>query len=186
MDYGQRYKADLVTAIHNIDLVKVNQVIDCLKEAQSHGRRVFTCGSGGAGAAGSQFLADTIKQANSKHGSWLRVLCLNAQIPTPHDNVTEQTRDRVFVEQLKGFAEPGDIVIGVSGSGSATSILGVLEYGTWIGCRTIALTGSSSSKIASVANISVTVPAVHAGSTEDALMAVCHMIGYYFLDSETQ
>ncbi len=184
MDYSQRYKAELVTAIHNIDLLKVNQVIDCLKEAQSHSRRIFICGSGSAGAAGSQFLADTIKQANFKHGSRLRALCLNAQIPPPPDGPHEHTRDRVFIEQLKGFGEPGDAVIGISGSGDAASVLGVLEYANWIGCKTISITGSTSGKVASAANINVTVPATHAGSTEDALMAVCHMIGYYFLDSE--
>lgn len=185
MDYGERYKAELVTAIHNIDLVRINQVIECLKEARSYSRRIFTCGSGGAGASGSQFLADTIRQGNFKQGPRLRILCLNAQIPTPPDTASEQTRDRLFIEQLKGFAEPGDVVIGISGSGNAASILGAFEYASWIGCRTIAVTGSAG-KIANVANINVTVPASHAGSTDDALMAICHMIGYYFLDSDEQ
>ena len=184
MDYGERYKAELVTAIHNIDLVKVNQVIDCLKDARSHSRCIFTCGTGGAGAAGSQFLADTIKQANIRKGPRVRILCLNAQIPTPSDGATEQPRDRLFLEQLKGFAEPGDALIGISGSGNAASIVAAFEYANWIGCRSIAISASSTGKIASVANINLTVPPSHAGSTDDALLAVCHMIGYYFLDSD--
>jgi len=184
MDYGERYKAELVTAIHNIDLVKVNQVIDCLKDARSHSRCIFTCGTGGAGAAGSQFLAETIKQANTKRGPRLRILCLNAQAPSPPDIATEQTRDRLFVEQLKGFAEPGDLVIGISATGNATSLAAAFEYANWIGCRTIVISGSSGGKLTAVANLSVMVPPSHAGSTDDALMAVCHMIGYYFLDSD--
>jgi len=186
MDYGERYKAELVTAIHNIDLGKVNRVLGYLKEARSRARHIFTCGAGTAGAASSHFLVETMKQANVKNSPRLRILCLNNQIPTPPDIADERHGDRVFLEQLKSFAEPADVLIGISASGNAASIIAAFEYGSWIGCSTIAVTGSSTGKIASMANVTVTVPASHSVSTDDALMAICHMIGYYFLDRDGQ
>jgi D-sedoheptulose 7-phosphate isomerase len=90
----------------------------------------------------------------------------------------------VFVEQLKNFARPGDLVMGISGSGNSPNVLQAIEYANSIGCRTLALTGRDGGKIGSLAQLNIQVPVGHMGRIEDAHMIVCHMIGYSFMDSE--
>jgi D-sedoheptulose 7-phosphate isomerase len=183
MNYPEQYKAELVRAIDNIDSGRINQVIKCIKEASCHGRRIFICGSGGAAAA-SQFLVDMTKYANLKRTPRLRAMALNPNFPPPPDGSGDPSNDRVFVEQLKTFAGPGDVVVLISGSGNAPTVICALEYASWIGCRTISLTGNDGGKLAGLAEINVHVWASHAGSIEGALMAVCLMIGYYFIDPD--
>jgi D-sedoheptulose 7-phosphate isomerase len=185
MDYSERYKADIVSALHNVDSEKIQRVIECFREARSRNRRIFACGSDSGGSAGAQFLVDTLRQTKPHKGQRLRVLNLNAHIPlsATSEMSDPRARDRVFLEELKTFAEPGDVVVGISGSGNAPSVLNALEYASWINCRTVGITGPEDSRVAGVSMINLKVPATHSGTLEDAVMAICHMIGFAFVDS---
>ena len=184
MEYSERYKADLVNALHNVDSSTVQRVIQCLKQARAHNRRIFVCGSEQGGTAGAQFLADTLKQAKPFKGQRLRVLNLNMQVPPATAiEYEEGSRDRLIVEELKTFAEPADVVIGISGTRAVGSVLKALEYASWINCRTVAITGSDDARIATTASICLKVTAAHTATLEDAVMSICHLIGYSFVDS---
>jgi D-sedoheptulose 7-phosphate isomerase len=185
MEFSERYKADLVSALHNVDTETVQRVIQCFRHARSRNRRIFVCGSDHGGTSGAQFLADTLKQAKPYKGQRLRVLNLNTQLPpaSAPELGDERTRDRLIVEELKTFAEPGDVVAGISGSRAAGSVLNALEYASWINCRTIAITGSDDARMSAVASIFVKVSATHSATLDDAVMSICHLIGYSFVDS---
>jgi D-sedoheptulose 7-phosphate isomerase len=85
---------------------------------------------------------------------------------------------------LKNFAERGDLLLALSGSGNSPNVLQAVEYANSIGCRTIALTGRDGGKLGALANLHIHVPVPHMGRIEDAHMIVCHMIGYYFMETE--
>jgi len=183
MEFSERYKADLVNALHNIDTLTVQRVIQCLKHARAHHRRIFICGTE-QGAAGAQFLADTLRQAKPFKGQRLRVLNLNMQVP-PMTALAgdESARGRMIVEELKTFAEPGDVLIGVSGTRAIGSVVNALEYASWINCRTVAITSSDDVRITSTASICITVSSGQPATSEDAVMSICHLVGHSFVDS---
>ena len=91
--------------------------------------------------------------------------------------------DTVFVEQLKNFAKPGDLVMCISGSGNSPNVLRAMEYANSIGCKTLALTGRDGGKLGSLAQLNIQVPVPHMGRIEDTHMIVCHMIAYHFMDN---
>ena len=59
-----------------------------------------------------------------------------------------------------------------------------LEYANSIGCRTLALTGRGGGKLGPLAQLALQVGETHTGRIEDAHMAICHMISYYFMESK--
>ena len=81
------------------------------------------------------------------------------------------------MEQLKNFAEPEDVVMGICTWGNARNVVNAIEYASWIGCRTIAVSGGDGGKVAEVAEVNIRVPVSHLGSIEDAHVMICHMIG---------
>ena len=95
------------------------------------------------------------------------------------------TYDAIFVEQLKNFANPGDLVMGISGSGNSPNVLRAMEYANSIGCKTIGLTGRDGGKLAGLTQLNIHVANPHMGRIEDAHMVICHMICYYFMDTES-
>ena len=109
-------------------------------------------------------------------------MALTDQVPTLTAYANDVSYEAVFVEQLKNFAEPGDLFMGISGSGNSPNVLRAIEYANSIGCRTIALTGRDGGKLGTQAQLHIHVAAPHMGRIEDAHMVVCHMIGYYFME----
>jgi len=184
MSYPAQYKAELLTAIDGIDLGRVDEVIRIFKEARSHGWRIFVCGDGSSATAAGQILCDAIKNVSVNRSERFRILALNDQLPRLANKPDEIVRERLLVEQLKNFAEPGDVVMGISSSGDSLNVVRAIEYAHWIGCKTISVAGCAGGKLATLADISIHVPVRHMGSIEDAQSIICHMIGCYFLEFE--
>lgn len=90
--------------------------------------------------------------------------------------------DVVFVEQLKNFATPKDLVVAVSGSGNSPNVVKALEYARTVPCRTIAFTGRDGGKLAPLGDLNLHVNEPHMGRIEDAHMMMLHMIAYAFMD----
>jgi D-sedoheptulose 7-phosphate isomerase len=61
-------------------------------------------------------------------------------------------------------------------------VLRAVEYANSIGCRTLALTGYDGGRLAPLAQLSIHIPMPHIGRSEEAQLAVLHMISYYFMD----
>jgi D-sedoheptulose 7-phosphate isomerase len=182
MDFPGQYQAEILNAVQSIDLDKVAQVIQVFKAARAHGQKIFVCGAGGTDAMAAQFLCDMVKSAGVNRA--FRILALSDRSPIIGNAQAELVNNRVFVEQLKNFAEPEDVVMGISTSGNTPSIVNAIEYACWIGCRTIGITGGEGGELARLAELSIEVPVSHAGSIEDVHMIICHMIGYYFVEFE--
>ena len=184
MDYPEKYKAQLLYAIQSIDLDKVSQAIQVFKSARAHGRRIFVCGSGGTDSMAAQFLSEIVRGASFNQSTRFRILALSDELPKISHRADDLTRDRVFVEQLKNFAEPEDVAMGISSSGDSRSVVNAIEYASWIGCKTIAVTGGNGGRLARLAQLNIQVPVTHISSVWDAHMIICHMIGYYFVENE--
>lgn len=184
MSFPVQYKAELVRALDAIDLPRVNKVIELFKEARDGGRRIFVCGNGGSASTASHFACDILKGASYQKAARFRIMALTDQMPTLTAYANDVSYDAVFVEQLKNFAEPGDLFLGISGSGNSPNVLRAMEYANSIGCRTVAFTGRDGGQLGPMAQINILVPNPHMGRIEDAHLVLCHMIGYYFMDAE--
>jgi D-sedoheptulose 7-phosphate isomerase len=184
MNFPEQYKTNLLQTIEAIDLAKVSQAIEWFKEARDQGKHIFVCGNGGSASTASHFACDIVKGASFNRASRFKILALTDQLPTLTAYANDVSYECVFVEQLKNFAEPGDLFMGISGSGNSPNVLRAAEYANAAGCRTLALTGRDGGRLGPLAQLNIQVPVPHMGRIEDAHMVVCHMIGYYFMDVE--
>ncbi|MGH9611579.1 MAG: D-sedoheptulose-7-phosphate isomerase [Bryobacteraceae bacterium] len=185
MNYPEIYKSELFRAIDTLDLSIIQRAIDWFDEARASGRHIFVCGNGGSASTASHFACDVIKGASFQRDQRFRILALTDSLPTLTAYSNDVSYECVFVEQLKNFAQPGDVVMAISGSGNSPNVLRAVEYANYIGCRTIALTGRDGGKLGPLAQLEIRVPVPHMGRIEDAHLTVCHMIAYHFMDHET-
>src|SRR6266571_42229 len=157
------YKTDLLRTIESIDLEKVHQAITILRQARDEGRRVFVCGNGGSASTASHFVCDMVKGASMHRDKRFRIMALTDSLPTITAYANDVSYDCVFVEQLKNFAEPGDVVMAISGSGNSPNVLHAIEYANSIGCRTIALSGRNGGKLGPMAQLNLQASNPHMG-----------------------
>src|SRR3954462_14362320 len=161
------YKNDLLQAIDNIDLEKVGEAIEVLKQARDQNRHIFVCGNGGSASTASHFACDMVKGASFGRESRFRIMALTDSLPTITAYSNDVSYECIFVEQLKNFAEPGDVLMAISGSGNSPNIFRALEYANSIGCRTIALSGRDGGKLGPLAGLNNQVSNPHMGRIED-------------------
>lgn len=183
MGFPEQYKRSLLQTIETVDLGQVERAIAWLEEARAAGRQIFVCGNGGSAATASHFVTDMVKGASYQRAARFRILALTDSMSTVSAYANDVGYECVFVEQLKNFAQPGDVVMGISGSGNSPNVLHALEYANSIGCRTVALTGRDGGKLGPLAQLEIRVAEPHMGRIEDAHLIVCHMICYYFMEA---
>jgi D-sedoheptulose 7-phosphate isomerase len=182
--FPQLYKADVLKAIETVDLDRVNQAISILAQARDEDRRIFVCGNGGSASTASHFVCDMAKGASYKRDKRFRIMALTDSLPTITAYSNDVCYECVFVEQLKNFAQHGDVLVAISGSGNSPNVLRAVEYANSIGCMTIALSGRDGGKLGPLARLNIQASNPHMGRIEDVHMIVLHMIGYYFMDHE--
>jgi D-sedoheptulose 7-phosphate isomerase len=184
MSYPEKYKAALLEAIDQIDTGRVIQAIEWFREARDSARHIFVCGNGGSASTASHFTCDIVKGASYNRDTRFRIMALGDSPATLSAYSNDVGYDCVFAEQLKNFAQPGDLVMCISGSGNSPNVVHAMEYANSIGCKTIALTGRDGGRLGPLAQLNIQVAVPHMGRIEDAHMVVCHMIAYHFMEEE--
>ncbi|MEW6602436.1 MAG: SIS domain-containing protein, partial [Nitrospirota bacterium] len=91
--------------------------------------------------------------------------------------------NKVFVEQLKNFLQPGDVVIGISGSGNSENVLQAISYAKEKGALTIGLTGFDGGKLARLADVPLVASVNDMQKVEDVHMIAVHMLMQYLCKS---
>jgi D-sedoheptulose 7-phosphate isomerase len=181
MSFPERYKADIVSAVESIDLDKVVQTIELFKETRARGRNIFVCSNTRSASAAARVLCDMVTRSRPTR---FRILALDDRTPELAADQDAAYPERQLVEQLKNFAEPGDVVVGISAPDNSGPISRALEYAAGIGCKTVAFIGLEGGKLAALANVAIHVDSTNLDTVEDTHVIICHLIGSYFLEDD--
>ena len=160
----------------------MDQAIEWLKEARDQQRHIFICGNGGSASTASHFACDIVKGASYQRQQRFRIMALTDSLPTLTAYSNDVGYECVFVEQLKNFAQPGDVLMAISGSGNSPNVCAQWSMRTR-GFKTIAMTGRDGGKLGPLAQLNIQAPVPHMGRIEDAHMIVCHMIAYQLMEN---
>jgi D-sedoheptulose 7-phosphate isomerase len=142
-------------------------------------KHIFIMGNGGSGSTASHFTCDINKGSCFDLEKKFKVICLNDNIPTMLAYANDLSYSKVFVEQLKNFLQPRDLVIGISGSGNSENVLQAVSYAKEKGAKTIGLTGFDGGKLADIVDIPLVASINDMQKVEDIHMIVVHMLMQY-------
>ena len=185
MTYFDSYRSSLISALSAVDLEKVAQLRELLVTARAAGRTIFTCGNGGSASTASHFATDLLKGASYGHAAKFRVIALTDATSTISAYSNDVSYDVVYEEQLKNFIQADDVVVAISGSGNSENVIRAIRFASSEGAHAVALTGRDGGKLGTVATLHINVPEEHMGRIEDAHLAICHMLAFSFIDTES-
>src|SRR5260370_12286963 len=115
--------------LDRINPADVKALADAIYECYQHKRMVFLCGNGGSGSNASHFCEDLGKGTlrrddfDNDQKPRLRVVSLTDHTPYILAWGNDEGFERVFVEQLKNLAGPGDLLIAIICSGHSSKLL---------------------------------------------------------------
>ncbi len=165
-----------------IDPKEVQALADLMYDKYLVGRMIFVIGNGGSGSNASHFCEDigkgTLKLPEDLSSTKKRVRILSLTDNTPYILAwgNDEGFDRVFVEQLKNLASPGDLLIAISGSGNSRNILSAVEWANSNGLATFGCTGFSGGKLRDLAQKTLHVPLDDMGIVETVHLAAFHWV----------
>lgn len=181
MNHFEEYIKKEIDIIQQLDLVAIEKVANLMLDTYHQGKQVFICGNGGSAASASHITGDFIKGASFGLEKRWRFICLNDNITTMMAISNDISYEDIFVEPLKNFANPGDLFIGISGSGNSVNVVKAMEYAKATGLATVALCGFRGGKIRDIADVNIYTPIMDMQITEDLHMMALHMIFQYIV-----
>jgi D-sedoheptulose 7-phosphate isomerase len=183
--YFDDYRGELTAALATIDVSRVEQLRELLVDARANGRTIFTCGNGGSASTASHFATDLLKGASYERDLRFKVIALTDATSTISAYSNDVSYDIVYEEQLRNFLQPGDLVVAISGSGNSKNVIRALQHAKAAGAHAIAMTGRDGGELGKVATLHINVAEQHMGRIEDAHLAICHMLSFSFIDTES-
>lgn len=84
--------------------------------------------------------------------------------------------DLVFAQQVYGYGRPGDVLVGISTSGSSTNVLHALRVAKALGLRTIGLTGRSGGRMRALCDVAICVPYERTPDIQERHLPIYHAL----------
>ncbi len=172
------YLNDFGSLIQKVNPSEVQLLIDEITKAYQNDRFIFIIGNGGSGANASHLCEDLGKGTLSDFENQKRMKVLSLTDNTPYILAwaNDTSYDRIFVEQLKNFAEPDSLLIAISGSGNSPNVIQAVDYANTNNMITFGITGYDGGRLKQNAHHNLHVPSYNMGVVEAVHMVIFHYI----------
>lgn len=175
MKIVESYMSEIRRVLDKSLIEDIQKCIDLVMLTYDQNGQIFVMGNGGSASTASHIANDLGKGA-AHLGHRPRVISLTDNVSTMTAWSNDACYEDVFVEQLQGLVNPGDLVIGISASGNSENVLRAIHHANAIGCKTIGWTGFGGGQLAKMTDISVIVDSHEYGPVEDVHLILNHIL----------
>jgi D-sedoheptulose 7-phosphate isomerase len=172
------YLESVCDEIRNVDPAEAEALAGLIEKRYHSGRFVFIIGNGGSGANASHLCEDLAKCTlrDFECQKRLKVLSLTDNVSAIMAWANDTSYERIFVEQLKTYASPGDLLLAISGSGNSPNILRAVEWANANEVETVGITGFGGGILKNLARHSLHAPVHDMGIVESVHQVVFHWV----------
>ena len=114
-----------------VDDALLDQITDATRmivQAYKDGKKVLVCGNGGSAADAQHFVAELVVRFQKERRA-LPAIALHANTSVLTATANDYDFDHVFSRQVEALGDEGDILIGISTSGTSPNILAAVDKG---------------------------------------------------------
>lgn len=175
MELIRQYSATLCNTLNQLDFKTIQQLSSNLFEIWLNRKRLFICGNGGS-AGNAIHIANDFTYGINPNGLALDVEALPANSAVMTCLANDIGYQNVFAHQLKVKAQPGDILIVLSGSGNSANIIQALQQAKVCGMTSYAIVGFDGGKAAKMADHVIHANVQDMQISEDIQVIIGHML----------
>ena len=170
------YWQEVTRIAAGVDIQALTRAAEELLSCQARERVVFAIGNGGSAATASHFTCDLSKGTRRGGPPTFRTLALTDNVPVMTAWANDASFERVFTEQLVSLAQPGDVLVAISVSGTSPNVVSAVREARALGLSVISLTGRTGGALAAISDVLITVPSDSMEVVEDAHLIVSHSL----------
>jgi D-sedoheptulose 7-phosphate isomerase len=170
-----RSHGKVMEAIEGEMTATIAAAAELISEALKNGKKLLVMGNGGSAADAQHMAAEIIGRFKmERRGLPAIALTTDSSILTAIAN--DYGFEMVFRRQVEALATEGDVVMGITTSGSSPNVLSALILAGEMGCRTIGLLGRDGGTIRDCVEIDLTVPAADTPRIQEGHITIIHII----------
>ena len=153
------------------------------------GGKVMFCGNGGS-AADSQHLAAEFTNRFKLERPPLPGLALTTDTSALTAIGNDYSFDEVFSKQLLALGRPGDILLGLSTSGTSSNVIRAMREARRNNIITVGFVGQTGGEMAAVSDFLVTVPSADTPVIQEIHIAaghmLCHLVDHFLFEAVSE
>lgn len=185
-EFLNSYKERLMNLFDSIDIDMLESIITAMIKAFKNGNTLYVVGNGGSAATASHIQADFRFFVRYFTDFRPKVVALTDNVPMMTAISNDNSYEDVFVEQMKGMFNKGDLLLAISASGNSLNVLKAVEYAKEMGGKTIAFCGFTGGKLKEISDMPLYTPNKDKdyGPIEDLHLIIAHILVNYLSKDE--
>ena len=153
----------------------IDKVSDVIVQAYKNGNKTIFCGNGGSSAEAQHLAAELSGKFKLDRKPIAAEAChVNSSFVTAVSNDYDFTK--VYARYIEGYGKKGDILIGLSTSGTSPNIVEAFKMAQEMGITTVALSGKTGGNLAEISDYILKVPAVNVPRIQEVHLLIGHII----------
>jgi D-sedoheptulose 7-phosphate isomerase len=154
---------------------QVEGIVDALVTALRNGKKVLWCGNGGSAAEAQHMAAELSGRfLRERPGLNSEALTVNSSTLTCVGN--DYGYDHVFARQVEAFVQHGDVLIGMTTSGTSRNVVLALEAAKKRGAVTVAFTGNGGGTVVEHSDLVLLGPDGYAAIVQEVHQVMAHIV----------
>ncbi|HEY5349030.1 MAG TPA: SIS domain-containing protein [Candidatus Lustribacter sp.] len=154
---------------------QVEAIADAVVAALRDGKRIYWCGNGGSAAEAQHMAAELSgRYLRERPGLNSEALSVNTSTLTCIGN--DYGYDDVFSRQVQAFVQPGDVVIGMTTSGTSRNVVRALEAAQKKGALTVSFTGNGGGAVMAHSDLVLMGPDGYAAIVQEVHQVMAHIV----------
>ena len=129
---------------------------DLMADAIAAGGRIYSCGNGGSLCDAMHFAEEMTGRYRKNRPAYAATAIADASHIACVAN--DFGYEYVFSRYVEGVARPGDVLLGISTSGTSANVLRAVEAARTKGVKVVSLTGRDDSPIARLSDVAIVTP----------------------------
>lgn len=165
---------DTLQALGELDQ-QLRHAADLIAECFISGHKLLICGNGGSAADAAHFATEFVVRFTNDRRPY-PALCLTSDGGLLTAAGNDYGFEQIFARQVAAFAQPGDIVIGLTTSGNSANIQRALEEAKKRQAKTIAFLGRDGGATKGIADIELLVRGEVTARIQEAHKLLLHVL----------
>ena len=154
---------------------QVEAIVDAIVASLRAGKRIYWCGNGGSAAEAQHMAAELSgRYLRERRGLNSEALSVNTSTLTCVGN--DYGYDYIFSRQVEAFVQPGDVLIGMTTSGTSKNVVLAMEAARAKGAITIAFTGNGGGAIVQHSDLVLLGPDGYAAIVQEVHQVMAHIV----------
>lgn len=175
-NYMSNYCDNLTTSLRLLPFSGLETFFNLVLSVWQKDAQIFICGNGGSGANALHIANDLFYGVAKGNGKGIRAHALTANQAIMTCFANDLSYKDVFSQQLDVLANPGDMLIALSGSGNSPNILEALNKAKSLNMISCAILGYSGGAALALADTPIHVPVDDMQISEDLQVIICHAL----------